>query len=150
MMRSVIDWEHGTGYQASELKRPIAGKTGTTSDGRDAWFSAFTPDLVATVWTGFDDHASMGQSMTGGRAALPIWLQFMRAALERRPRLEFPKPPGVEEVAIDPESGLRAAEGAPGRTEFFVEGTAPTEVAAKPGEADKNLLFLEDGGRKRP
>jgi penicillin-binding protein 1A len=150
MMRSVIDYEHGTGYQASELKRPLAGKTGTTSDGRDAWFSAFTPDLVATVWVGFDDHSSMGQSMTGGRAALPIWLGFMRQALEKRPRIDFPMPPGVDVVAIDPQSGLRAADGAPSRQEFFVEGTAPKEFAARPGEADKSLLFLDDGGRSKP
>jgi penicillin-binding protein 1A len=150
MMRSVIEYERGTAYSVSELKRPIAGKTGTTSDGRDAWFSAFTPDLVATVWVGFDDHSSMGQTMTGGRAALPIWMGLMRQALEQRPRLDFPMPPGVEVVAIDPESGLRAAEGAPSRQEFFVEGTAPKEFATKPGEADKNMLFLEDGGKGKP
>jgi penicillin-binding protein 1A len=150
MMRSVIEYEHGTGYQASELKRPLAGKTGTTSDGRDAWFSAFTPDLVTTVWVGFDDHSSMGGNMTGGRAALPIWLKFMEPALQKRPRLDFTRPPGVEEVAIDPASGLRAPEGAPGRSEVFVEGTAPKEFAPKPGEVDKKMLFLEDGGGKKP
>ena len=150
MMRSVVEHDRGTGHAVGVLRRPVAGKTGTTSDGRDAWFSAFTPDLVATVWVGLDDHASMGQSMTGGRAALPIWLGLMREVLAKRPRLDFPMPPGVEVVAIDPQSGLRAAEGAPGRQEFFVEGTAPTEVAVRPGMADKNLLFLEDGGGKRP
>ncbi|MBI5545017.1 MAG: PBP1A family penicillin-binding protein [Deltaproteobacteria bacterium] len=150
MLRSVIEYDDGTGHAASQLKRPIAGKTGTASDGRDAWFAAYTPDLVAAVWTGFDDHSSMGQSMTGGRAALPIWMGFMREALEKRPRIDFPMPPGVEVVAIDPKTGLRAPDGAPGRQEFFVEGTVPKDFAPKPGEADKNLLFLEDGGGKRP
>lgn len=149
LMRSVV--EMGTGVQAGELRRPVAGKTGTTSDSRDAWFSAFTPDLVATAWVGFDDHGSLGSSLTGGLAALPIWLEFMKGATEGRPRLEFPEPPGVEVVRIDPRSGLRAAEGAPGRQEVFVEGTSPTEVAVRPGEADPNMLFLEDGGgRRRP
>ncbi len=150
MLRSVIEYERGTAHSVSDLKRPVAGKTGTTSDGRDAWFSAFTPDLVATVWVGFDDHSSMGQTMTGGRAALPIWTGLMRQILEERPRLDFPMPPGVEVVAIDPQSGLRAPDGAPSRQEFFVEGTAPTEYAPKPGEADKKLLFLEDGGKAWP
>jgi penicillin-binding protein 1A len=150
MMRSVIDYEHGTGYQASELKRPLAGKTGTTSDGRDAWFSAFTPDMVTTVWVGFDDNSPMGGSMTGARAALPVWLRFMREALEKRPRKDFPRPPGVEAVQIDRESGLRAPEGAPGHEEFFVEGTAPKDFATRPGEADPTKLFLEDTGTKRP
>lgn len=150
MMRSVIEYDVGTAHSLSDLKRPIAGKTGTTSDGRDAWFSAFTPDLVCTVWVGFDDHASMGQTMTGGRAALPIWKGLMQQVLENRPRLDFPMPPGVEVVAIDPESGLRAPDGAPSRQEFFVEGTAPKEFAPRPGEADGKMLFLEDGGKGRP
>ncbi len=149
LMRSVV--EMGTGVQASELRRPVAGKTGTTSEARDAWFSAFTPDLVATAWVGFDDHSSLGATLTGGAAALPIWLEFMKGATEGRPRLEFTEPPGVESVRIDPQSGLRAAEGAPGREEVFVEGTSPKEVAARPGEADPGMLFLEDGGgRRRP
>jgi penicillin-binding protein 1A len=147
LMRSVV--EMGTGVQASELHRPVAGKTGTTSESRDAWFSAFTPDLVATAWVGFDDHASLGTTLTGGLAALPIWLAFMKGATEGRPLRDFSAPPGVETVRIDPRSGLRAGEGAPGREEVFVEGTAPKEIAAGPGEADPGMLFLEDGGRRR-
>ncbi len=150
MMRSVIEYDYGTGHSVAELKRPMAGKTGTASDGRDAWFAAFTPDLSVAVWTGFDDHSSMGQNMTGGRAALPIWKQFMRGALESRPRRDFPMPPGVEVVAIDPASGLRSPEGAPGREEYFVEGTAPKDFAQAPGQADPRDLFLLDGGDQRP
>jgi penicillin-binding protein 1A len=147
LMQSVI--ETGTGIQASELRRPLAGKTGTTSDARDGWFSAFTPDLVATVWVGFDDNSSLGSSVTGGRAALPIWLDVMKSALEKRPRIDFSVPPGVESVRIDPLSGLRAPDGSPGRMEFFLEGTAPEGLAARPGEVKPEMLFLEDPGRAR-
>ncbi len=147
LMQSVI--ESGTGIRAARLKRPIAGKTGTTSDSRDAWFSAFTPDLVTTVWTGFDDHSSMGASITGGRGALPIWLEFMEKALKDRPKSEFSMPEGVESILIDPLSGLRAQEGTPGRMEYFVEGTAPTEYAVPPDEADPEMLFLEDQAEER-
>lgn len=149
MMQSVI--EMGTGIGASELHRPIAGKTGTTSDNGDTWFSAFSPDLVATVWVGFDKPGQkLGRRETGGTTSLPIWLRYMKAALDSRPRLEFPVPPGVESVRIDPRSGLRAVDGAPGRSEVFVEGTAPKDFAPRPGEASPGMLFLEDGGRGRP
>jgi penicillin-binding protein 1A len=148
LMRSVV--ESGTGMQASELKRPVAGKTGTASGNRDAWFSGFTPDLVATSWVGFDDHSPLGHAETGGRAALPVWLGFMKVALADRPPSEFVTPDGVEQVTIDPRSGLRVAEGTPGRLELFVQGTAPTELARRPGEANPGMLFLEDQGRKSP
>jgi penicillin-binding protein 1A len=148
LMQSVV--EMGTGIGASELRRPVAGKTGTTSDNRDTWFSAFTPDLVATVWVGFDDHSRLGARDTGGGVSLPIWLQYMRQAMESRPRLEFAAPPGVESVRIDPQSGLRAADGGVGRLEVFVEGTAPKDFAPRPGEASPGMLFLEDGGKGRP
>jgi penicillin-binding protein 1A len=143
LMRSVV--ETGTGMRASELNRPIAGKTGTASGNRDAWFSGFSPALVATAWVGYDDHSPLGHSETGGRAALPIWLDLMKAALQDQPLTDFVVPAGVEEVLIDPETGLRAAEGAPGRTEVFVEGTAPEDYAQPPGQVDPRELFLEDG-----
>jgi penicillin-binding protein 1A len=148
LMRSVV--EGGTGVRARELARPVAAKTGTASGHRDTWFAGYTPDLVTTAWVGFDDHAPLGSAETGGHAALPIWLAFMKGALEGRPKLEFPVPAGVESVRIDPMSGLRARDDAPGRAEVFVEGTAPTEVAPRPGEANKDELFLEDGGKARP
>jgi penicillin-binding protein 1A len=146
LMQSVI--EVGTGVRANELRRPVAGKTGTASENRDAWFSGFTPDLVATAWVGYDDHGKLGRSETGGRAALPIWLEFMKDALEGRPAVDFPRPAEVETVRIDPASGLRAPDESSGRLEFFVEGTAPTDVAVAAGEADPRKLFLEDGGRE--
>lgn len=144
LMQSVV--EMGTARRARELNREVAGKTGTASGHRDAWFSGFTPSLVATAWVGFDDHSPIGRAETGGGASLPIWLDFMRVALEDAPRASFEMPEGVEAVRIDPGTGRRSAEGAPGRLELFVEGTAPEEIAVRPGEASPELLFLEDGG----
>ncbi len=144
LMKSVV--EMGTGMRAQELRRPVAGKTGTASGNRDAWFAGFTPGLAATAWVGYDDHAPLGRSETGGRAALPIWLEFMKGAHEGVPVAELEKPADVEEVRIDPQSGLRAHEEGPGRLEVFVEGTAPTEYATPPGQVDPRKLFLEDSG----
>ncbi len=100
LMRSVV--EEGTAAAVRELGRPAAGKTGTANEYRDAWFSGYTPDLVATAWVGFDDHASLGTGETGGKAALPIWLGFMRAALDGKPARDFEMPAGVQSVRVDP------------------------------------------------
>jgi penicillin-binding protein 1A len=94
MMQGVV--QRGTGIPAGKgLNRPIAGKTGTSQDFNDAWFSGFTPDLVTTVWVGFDTPASLGNNETGGAVAAPIWHDYMAAALRDRPVLSFPQPPGV-------------------------------------------------------
>jgi penicillin-binding protein 1A len=88
MLEEVIQF--GTGIQARSLGRPAAGKTGTTQDYTDAWFIGFTPQLTAGVWVGYDDQQiSLGKKETGARAALPIWLEFMKAALEGQPALDF-------------------------------------------------------------
>lgn len=88
MLEEVIQF--GTGIQARPLGRPAAGKTGTTQDYTDAWFIGFTPQLTSGVWVGYDDkQISLGKKETGARAALPIWLEFMKAALEAQPALDF-------------------------------------------------------------
>ncbi len=107
MMRDVVRF--GTGHRAMELKRnDLAGKTGTTNDQFDAWFSGFNHAIVTTVWTGFDNPKPMGNSETGGKAALPIWIDFMRVALEGVPELPLKQPPDLVTVRIDPENGLLA------------------------------------------
>jgi penicillin-binding protein 1A len=107
MMRDVI--RRGTGRRAMALGRgDLSGKTGTTNDRRDAWFSGFNADLVATVWVGFDQERSLGSREEGSRTALPIWVDFMGAALDGRPDNMTPKPPGLVTVRISPESGLLA------------------------------------------
>ncbi len=110
MMRDVVRF--GTGHRAMELKRnDLAGKTGTTNDQFDAWFSGFNHAIVTTVWTGFDTPKPMGNSETGGKAALPIWVDYMRVALEGIPELPLKQPPDLVTVRIDPESGLLANAG---------------------------------------
>lgn len=119
--------ERGTGRRARSLGRPVAGKTGTTDDYKDAWFVGFVPGLVAGVWAGYDLPRSMGQGEAGGRVALPIWIEFMRRALKDMPPTPFPVPEGIELVEIDPQSGLLAGPECPERiVEAFIPGTAPT------------------------
>ena len=143
MMREVV--ESGTGVAAKALGRPTAAKTGTAQEHRDAWFVGFTPELVAGVWVGFDDHTPLGPRETGAGAALPIWLSLMQAALGAKPPVDFPAVPGVEVARIDPASGLRAGDGAPGAPSLsFLAGTAPAESAqAHAGSAPQNF-FMDD------
>jgi penicillin-binding protein 1A len=88
MLRGVV--EHGTGVAARVLERPVAGKTGTTNDFSNAWFVGYTPSIVTGVWVGHDRPRSLGHEETGARAALPIWVAVMRAALRGQPVEEFP------------------------------------------------------------
>jgi penicillin-binding protein 1A len=130
LLRAVIQDPEGTGRRAGDLGRALAGKTGTTNEQRDAWFIGFSPDLVAGVWVGFDERKVLGRGETGGAAALPIWTEFMRSELARRPRREFEVPEGVVFARIDRASGLLAG-GNGGDTVFqaFADGTVPTETA---------------------
>jgi penicillin-binding protein 1A len=142
MLTSVI--EEGTAASArGKLKRPAAGKTGTTNSHRDAWFVGFTPDLVTGVWTGFDDMRELGRGEQGARAALPIWVDIMSGALKSVPPKPFAQPPGVVVQKIDAKTGLLAPPGAPGLDEVFLDGTAPTQVAPAAGEADPNT-YIQD------
>jgi penicillin-binding protein 1A len=126
MMEGVV--QRGTGRRANILKRPAAGKTGTTNDCTDAWFVGFTPQLVTGVWVGFDDMRSLGEKQTGGRVAAPIWGEFMKAALAEKPRKNFNVPPHVEFADVHPRSGLLAPPGSKDRLKVpFLEGTAPTK-----------------------
>jgi penicillin-binding protein 1A len=144
LMRSVV--EEGTAVAVLELNRPAAGKTGTAQEFRDAWFSGYTADYVATAWVGFDDHEPLGAGETGGKAALPIWLSFMRQAHQGRPAREFPVPEGVVQVRIDPRTGKLAGSAVPGRAEYFLAGTEPTEETRA---VDPNDFLLLDQKRSR-
>ncbi len=126
--------ESGTGAQAArELNRPVAGKTGTTDDLADAWFVGFSPSVVAGVWVGFDQKKSLGEGETGARAALPIWIGFMKEALKGKPEESFPRPANIVYVPIDRRTGLRATvESACPVTflEAFLEGTEPAKACS--------------------
>jgi penicillin-binding protein 1A len=105
LLRDVV--KRGTGRRALVLHRSdIAGKTGTTNEQQDAWFSGFNPNVVATAWVGFDEPHTLGHSEYGGRAALPMWIDYMREALKGTPEVTLETPPGLVTVRIDPETGL--------------------------------------------
>jgi len=91
MLREVV--LHGTGIAASTLKYPLAGKTGTTNNFTDAWFVGFSPSITCVVWVGYDEKKFLGARETGARAALPIWIDFMKAALAGKDPGEFQPPP---------------------------------------------------------
>ena len=127
-LTSVI--KEGTGKAAGVLPRPLAGKTGTTNQAKDAWFVGYSTDMVAGVWVGYDEAMPLGYGESGAVTALPIWIGFMKAAGAGRPAVDFPRPPGVVSVRIDPATGLLALpDQADGVDEEYLDGTAPTELS---------------------
>ncbi|HEV8246083.1 MAG TPA: transglycosylase domain-containing protein [Polyangiaceae bacterium] len=127
LLKSVI--EVGTGKRAKALGRPLAGKTGTTNQAKDAWFVGYSTDIAAVVWVGYDDPQPLGWGESGGVTALPAWMAFMKSAHEKRPVTDFPRPGSIVLSSIDPTTGLLARSGEDGIEEEFLEGTAPTETA---------------------
>lgn len=133
MMEDVV--REGTGWRAKALGRPVAGKTGTTNNYVDAWFVGYTPNLVTGVWVGFDNRQSLGKQETGARAASPIWVKFMSAALKDEPIEDFSIPSDIIMTDIDPVTGFLPAKGSSEViTEFFKKGTAPTKYAPPKSE----------------
>lgn len=128
IMEGVV--QRGTGVRLRELGRPLAGKTGTTNENRDAWFMGFSPDLAVGVYVGFDQPESLGDRETGSSVAIPIWKAFMSDALEDEPIVPFRIPPDIRLVRIDADRGLL-----PGTlteriiVEAFRPGTEPVEAA---------------------
>jgi penicillin-binding protein 1A len=125
MMEDVV--KYGTGWRAKSLGVPVAGKTGTTNDYKDAWFVGYTSNLVASVWVGFDNSRPLGSMETGARAASPIWASFMAAAVHGEAEA-FSQPEGIVAQAIDPKSGLLSRDDS-GLREFFKEGTQPKQIS---------------------
>ena len=153
MLKGVV--EYGTGQKIKEIKRPVAGKTGTSNDQMDAWFIGFTPEWACGVWVGFDEKKEIGDKETGGRVAAPIWLYAMRDFLNYRDQakfsqienetkeeaerlgieysasempkpLDFTIPEGVEPAWIDRSSGTEVVAGTPGAfLEYYIKGTGP-------------------------
>jgi penicillin-binding protein 1A len=140
MMKEVV--QRGTGQGAKVLDRPVAAKTGTAQEHRDAWFVGMTPDLVAGVWVGFDGHEPLGAHATGAGAALPGWIGFMQAAVGGKPAIDFTVPPGVEMVRIDPGTGLLATGATDGVLVPFMPGTAPSRTVPEPSSTPQN--FFQD------
>lgn len=128
MTRDVI--AEGTGRGALVLNRTdLSGKTGTTNDQRDAWFAGFNPDIVTISWVGFDNFTPLGNFETGARAALPMWIRFMRIALKDIPESIMPRPDGLVNVRIDSKTGkLAPADDPDAMFEVFKVGTAPKQT----------------------
>ncbi len=146
MLKGVV--ERGTGRGAAVLGRPIAGKTGTTNDYRDNWFIGYSPKLMAGVWVGFDLPRSLGYGESGGRNALPIFVDFFEDALKGKPVEDFVPPQGVEFVRIDRETGFLAArESKKVGFEAFLQGTAPTKYSES-DEKQSGAIFRSDVNRR--
>ena len=125
--------KHGTGHRVKALKRPVAGKTGTTNNLHDAWFVGYTPRYNTGTWVGYDEENSLGKGETGSRAASPIWVGFMQRLLADKPVRVFQVPEGVVFSKIDAETGLLPIpESKKTIFECFKEGTVPTEYTKKP------------------
>ena len=131
LLGSVV--KEGTGRRARALKRPAAGKTGTTNNLYDAWFVGYTPQYITGVWVGFDESGSLGKGETGSRAACPIWLEFMKKIHEDKPVKVFQAPKGVVFAKIDADTGLLPIPESPKTIfECFKEGTVPVRHTKRP------------------
>jgi penicillin-binding protein 1B len=149
IMQDVLNRGTAARARAMGFRAVAAGKTGTS---RDGWFAGYTPNLVCVVWVGFDDNSELG--LEGAKSALPIWTAFMKQALALRPELggdSFPKPDSIVSEEIDPTTGMLATDECPTkRTEYFIEGTQPTEPcnghsADKPAEHPSNDFAWPEG-----
>ena len=127
MMQGVV--QRGTGVAVKAVGKPIAGKTGTTSDWQDAWFVGFTPDLAAGVFVGYDDPVSLGSGEQAAVVAAPIFRDFMIAALKDEPATEFRTPPGLRMYRVSPTTGLPASGGEPAIWEAYSPVPSPARIA---------------------
>lgn len=144
MLQDVV--KRGTATRAKVLGRDdIAGKTGTTNETRDAWFAGYHPSLSTTVWVGFDEPQTLGRLEYGGSAALPIWIEYMKVALEGQPPTYLAQPPGVVSLRIDPATGRQARPDQPDAVfEYFVENNLPPEPIGGNARADAETVEVEE------
>jgi penicillin-binding protein 1B len=156
LLEGVVDRGTARGVRALGFDRPVAGKTGTTSDYKDAWFLGFTPDLLSVVWVGFDQSMSVESSpsspdssgssvgelrLTGAQAALPLWTEFMKRSMVGLPASRFVVPPRIVYRMIDPKTGLLSTQDCPEAIrEAFIEGTEPQESCGQPGGLPKGFF----------
>jgi penicillin-binding protein 1A len=128
LMQQVV--QHGTGWRVKALGRPVAGKTGTTDEHRDAWFMGFTPYLLTGVYVGFDEPKPMGKYETGSRAAAPLWIGYRKAVEDQYPVQDFERPSGIVMARVDAKNGMLAG---PGTDKSYLVpfkvGTQPTEIS---------------------
>ena len=148
MMEGVV--ERGTGQRVRVVGKPVAGKTGTSNDEKDAWFIGYTPDLTVGVYVGYDNPRTMGKNATGGELAAPIVADFMRVALKDKSAIPFRVPSGVQLIPIDPSTGQRAAYGDPNVIlEAFKPGEGPPDetvvIGANSAPVDGDAAVIDGG-----
>lgn len=148
LMEGVV--QRGTGTALRALGKPVAGKTGTTNEEKDAWFIGFTPDIVVGVYVGYDKPKPLGRGQTGGHVAAPIVRDFLKVALADKPAVPFRVPPGIKLIRVDHKSGLRAGPGTDKAIlEAFKPGTAPADnysVVGDGGDSRRGSSFFGNGG----
>mgnify|MGYP001376130136 CR=1 FL=1 len=145
LLKGVI--QNGTGMRARNISSFIGGKTGTTNNYVDAWFLGFSSKLVTGVWTGFDNNDTLGWGETGAKSALPVWSEFMQLGIKRYGESDFPTPPGIVNVSINPVTGKLSKSGASSSyIESFVEGTEPgnEEEVEDSGDEDSSTIKFVD------
>lgn len=126
LLKTVV--ESGTGVRAKELKRPLAGKTGTTNENKDLWFVGYTPDLVAVAWMGYDDATSLGRKLSSGSTLVPWWTAIMKRLLADTPSRDFPVPDEIVFSKVDADTGLLALPTCPKKAVVaFKKGTEPAQ-----------------------
>src|SRR5580700_5505998 len=151
MLEGVV--QGGTAIALKEVGKPIAGKTGTTTEAKDLWFVGFSPDLVVGLYLGYDKPRSLGRAAQAGHTAAPIARDFMKLALADKPATPFRVPPGIKLIRVDSKTGMRAGPGASGKTilEAFKPGTAPSDDYSAIGVADADSRSMQqppqDGDR---
>jgi penicillin-binding protein 1A len=146
MMEGVV--QRGTATVVREVGKPVAGKTGTTNDEKDAWFIGFTPDIVVGVYLGYDKPRHLGRGATGGHLAAPIVKEFLKVALVDKPAAPFRVPPGIKLVRVDLKSGTRAGPNTERAIlEAFKPGTAPPDSYSIVGEGADDGRSWGDRGR---
>ena len=144
MLEGVV--QRGTATVVREVGKPVAGKTGTTNDEKDAWFIGFTPDLVVGVYLGYDKPRHLGRGATGGHLAAPIVKEFLKVALADKPAAPFRVPPGIKLVRVDLKSGTRAGPGTERAIlEAFKPGTAPPDSYSVVGDAPDGAPYRPEG-----
>jgi penicillin-binding protein 1A len=151
MLEGVV--QAGTAIAVKDVGKPIAGKTGTTNEAKDAWFVGFSPDVAVGIYLGFDKPRPLGRgnAATGGHLAAPIARDFLKLALVDKPAIPFRVPAGIKLIRVDAKSGMRAGPGDTGRTilEAFKPGTAPPDNYSVIGVADadgRTLMAPPDAG----
>jgi penicillin-binding protein 1A len=144
LMEGVV--QRGTGSAVNKVGKPLAGKTGTTNDGRDVWFVGFSPDLAAGLYLGFDQPRTLGEKATGGTLSAPIFRDFMLDALKDKPATPFRVPPGIRIVRVNYKTGQRVRPGDEGRKIFeaFRPGTEPNDQPMQIVEGDNS--YSQDAG----